>query len=480
MTQLTDTNDGGHRGGRSRWNWAWILALNAAFVGFSWHSRGFLRPVDLIGLSILWVAYATIFRRKRLAQGPQWVVLGLSAVVVGFLVHNMLWRNPLLYAVERQHKSYRLLAVTSLGLMIAAWLVPRKRRLSWLLAGAAICYGAYMWTQMMRSPHPVMDCWSIYSDAADNLLAGKNPYAYAYPDIYAQAGKPGFGYVLYCIYPPALPLLYAIPRAFFADIRWTIFTAMSLCLLLFGSCVSRKGEHADGGPGALVQAGAVLIFWYHGGQTFLMEQCWPECILLLVVCLALWNWRRNDVLTALALGVAISLKQTAWFCCPFLLALAIKERRWRLIALTAAVVTVIVLPFFLWGPAVLFDRLVLDLLVKPPRKESLSWAAVCLNLAPALFTPAYLASYVLYFACLWGLIQRLRRPRGRDLLLETCRWMCLALLAFFLFLKQSFFNYYYFLGGLLTFYVCLAGDRGPGSAESGEGLVDVGDGQDET
>jgi len=479
MTYLTNANCDGHKGGASRWNWAWVLALNATFVGFCWHSKGFLRTVDLIGLSLLWVAYAIMFRCKRLAQGPRWIVLGLSVVVVACFVYDMLWHNPLLYAVERQHKSYRLLAVTSLGLIIAAWLVPRRRRLSWLLAGAAICYGAYMWTQMARSPHPVMDCWFVHTAAADRLLAGNNPYANAYPDIYEQVGHPGFGYVHYCIYPPALELLYAIPRVFFADIRWVIFTAMSLCLLLFGASVSRKGEQVGSGPSALVQAGAVLTFWYHGGQTYLMEQCWPECILLLLICLALWHWRRNDVLTALALGVAISVKQTAWLCCPFLLSLAVKERRWRLIGLTVAVVTAVVLPFFLWEPTVLFERLILDLLVKPPRKESLSWAAVSLKLAPGLFTPVYLASYAFYLACLWGLILRFRKPQGRDALLETVRWMCLGLLAFFLFLKQSFFNYYYFLGGLLTFYLCLAGNVWSAPAEDGEDLVHAGCIQDQ-
>ena len=62
-------------------------------------------------------------------------------------------------------------------------------------------------------------------------------------------------------------------------------------------------------------------------------------------------------------------------------------------------------------------------------------------------------TYAAAFGCLaW----RLRRLRGDAAVAEAAKWMALGLLGFFLFLKVSFFNYYYVVAGLLACYALLA------------------------
>lgn len=103
--------------------------------------------------------------------------------------------------------------------------------------------------------------------------------------------------------------------------------------------------------------------------------------------------------------------------------------------------------------------------MKTPFSISQRWGALCLLHAPSLFRWVTGLSLLTYGIALICLLRRLMRPADEDPVLETTKWMALGLAGFFLFLKQSFFNYYYVIGGLLAFYPSLAArhdPRGPG------------------
>jgi len=317
----------------------------------------------------------------------------------------------------------------------------------------------------------------------------QNPYGREYSNVYEGTQIESPDYKMLFNYLPGLILHYVPGTVFGGDIRWTNLVGIACGLLLFAVCARSQKDEPRGGPHPsqglayscwrrcaerdsfagrgtaavavrqhpVTRAAAVVLFWYHGGQVLVVEQAWPEAWLLVYVGLALWTWRRSTLVPAVALVLALTLKQTAWFCAPFFLALAVKERRWGLIAAVAAGVTAIVLPFLLWNPGAFVQNVVVHFFEIAPRTNALSWSAACLRDAPALFPYAYRLSYVVYAAALACLVLRLRHLRGRDAVLETHVWMTVGLLALFLFLKQSFFNYYYVVGGLLAFTFCLAG-----------------------
>lgn len=101
------------------------------------------------------------------------------------------------------------------------------------------------------APMPRVDVQVFQRDAADALLAGKNPYAMTFPDIYdgqlpafygadlAVGGRLNFGYP----YPP-LSLLFSLPGHLLGDFRY----AHLLALTLAGGLIAyaRPGTRSEG------------------------------------------------------------------------------------------------------------------------------------------------------------------------------------------------------------------------------------------
>ena len=443
--------------------WSLVLVLLYALTTALRHSMGFYTPEALTGVSMVLAAWVLLLGDTRPRAGKGWVAVVLALVFVAAVLHDFFTADRLMYFVSKQRKRYRLVAAVSVGALLLDWILAKARRRrrfpTPLQAAAVLLYCVYMGSQILRSPYPMIDVWTLNTEAAWAAAHGENVYGRTYTDIYEKHGQEGFGYPIRYCYLPGLALHYAPAALLRADIRWVNLAAMALGLLLFSHCVGKTLRAPPDGlrPSGWAAAGATLMFWYWTCQTFMLEQSWPEPILLLYLCAAFWLWRRSTFWTGVALVLALTLKQTAWFCAPFLLALAVKEKRWGLIGGVALGVCAVIGPYFFRDPSAFVHDVILDLLRKPPRPESLSWSAVCLRYCPSLFAWVYPLSYVAYAAAFWAFLRRLRRMEGHEAVLETLKWTALGLLAFFLFLKQSFFNYYYVVLGLLAFYVCLAG-----------------------
>lgn len=447
----------GRRDGNSEHLATLLLVLEFLLVLSVWRCRGWFGPRSLTFLTatFLWCWAVFWMHRPGTLPAASWLVLAGGCLCAVVLVADLALFDPLLHPVSAPGVVPAVLPVVGAGLLAAGWWQGRCRVGRAALAGGVVCFGLLLAGHLLRTPEPLMDVWSITTEAARALLDGRNPYRLLYTDIYQQAGLPGYGYEMRFIYLPGHLLHAALPAAFGLDVRWVNLLALAAGLALFAG-VAARGHGRGGGPVARLTAGvAVLIFWFHGGQPYLLEQCWPEAMLLLYLCLVLWAWRRSAAAAGLALVLALTLKQTAWLCVPFLGALAVAERRWRSMAAVAAGVAVVVAPFFLWDPAAFFHNVVVDLLEKPPRPDALSWAAVALRYFPSAFRPVTALSFVAYAAALAMLVFRLRTRPREEWPAATHRWMTLGLFGLFLFLKQAFFNYYFLVAGLLAFYLAV-------------------------
>jgi hypothetical protein len=456
------------------WRFGGVLAL---LFAMQWAMRQTFHGFHLPALVLMTGVFAGCCAllggwRKPPPVGPAAAGIGLvlALTALGLLVV----RESVFFTAGPYRLADRALPLLAVAALATGWLTRRRSTFRLLTAIGCTTFALFLVTQMRRSPTPVIDVWSVTTEAAKALLSGRNPYALTYSDIYERFAWEGYGYDMIFVYLPGLVLHYAPVVAAGFDVRFANLLAQTGGLALCAWFV-RPTRPPGGSPtAALAAAGVVGVFWFHGGQVHLLEMAWAEALLLLYLCLAFWAWRRSAWLTGLALVLFLTLKQSAWFCAPFLAALAVRERRWRLMAAVAAGVAVIVGPFFLWNPAAFFHNVVEMLMQMAPRDDAMSWGAACLRFAPALFSRVSALSYLLLGGALVALCLRLRGLSGEDAVLETQKWLVLGLLGFFLFLKVAFFNYYYLVAGLLAFHLCSAAGVAKGlspvaSAEEGGG-----------
>ena len=281
-----------------------------------------------IGLGLLAVASVAAVVERHLAVESLVVAPDdvMALVVVGVL--------PLL-AVVRIRPSTRDAIATGLALA------------TFLLAAMALLIGKGYHADVVTVPHV----------AAQELLAGHDPYAvFDLPAALAQFGMdPQLvthyedGSVVRSLNYPALNFLLVTPFIALGvtDIRW-IYLVEIIALVL----VLLRKVHIPWRP--LVSAGIV-------GNTVTMRQSIlagidPTWWVLLTIS---WIFVESPWLSPIAVGLAVSSRQPAWFAAPFYL-LAIWKRSGRAEALRrAAIVAVAALapnvPFIVADPAAFFD-----------------------------------------------------------------------------------------------------------------------------
>jgi uncharacterized membrane protein len=155
-------------------------------------------------------------------------------------------------------------------------------------------------------------------------------------------------------------------------------------------------------------------------------------------------------------GAFIALKQYLVFAlllAPLLLPAPLERRKLlNLLARAALLGAAVTLPFFLWDPAAFWRSVVTLQFHQPFRTDALSvlawWAALGHDQPPAFI--AFLAAGLASGVALWRLP---RTPAGFGAAIA------ITFFAFFLFNKQAFTNYYFFVIGAL--YIALASWRAP-------------------
>jgi hypothetical protein len=327
-----------------------------------------------------------------------------------------------------------------LGLSYVVQARPRIARLRFpALVAVYVALGVGMiWTV----PEPPIDVWLFQQRAVDYWLAGENPWASTYPDIY---GVPDFyppaymrdGQVYSFIYPPFVMLLGIPARVLLGDVRYGLLAAVAgaACFALAAGrrlgLASRRAE---------VVAAAMM---FHPRALFLIEQGWVDPYLACAASATVWALAgRHAVAMRVAVAAFIGAKQYAALWLVALLdgrRFGSRDTAWA-IALAAAVI----LPFFLWAPADFLGGVVLTPLSNPFRMDALSIPAMVAALTGARLPGALGFAAAAAVAAL-GI--RCRRGVGGEARLGAAMF-----LAFFLLGKQAFLNYYWLVGSLL----CLA------------------------
>lgn len=412
---------------------AWVLLT----LGITVNNGAYRdKAIAAVVLGLVFVVVAAVRLRRRPAGDPLPTasdppVLGLAAglaVAAGVgLAVSMSYDLGLYGAGEALTRS-RALSVLSGVLAVATVLaVPRLRPVTG--AAGVLTATAALITMIMASPRPAIDVWYILTEGGRQLVDGGNLYTSCWPGNTDRLTD--------CVYPylPVTSVVQAPFRLLFGDVRYSYVAA----LLVAAAALWMLGG-ARWGPGLAV----VLLVTPKG--TFLVEQAWTEPLLLAgLAVMVLATVRGQLTVAVIALAFALACKQHILLLLP--LAALWPAFGWRRTVVSAVAAGVATLPWLLADPRAFLDDALWFNLELTPRLDSLS-----------LFTTALTSGVTPPFAVV-GAVSLVAIGAACALPRTALGFAVGAVLVQYVFdiaNKQSFFNHWWLVSGLLLLAVATA------------------------
>ena len=245
--------------------------------------------------------------------------------------------------------------------------------------------------------------------------------------------------------------------------------------------VLRNGEARIASLAAITLSGALLAYarpskWSFLAATFflfmprvfyVLQSCWTEAFVIFLFCLTLFVACRKPRHTSVAFGLLMAVKQHLFLCSP--LALLLFPRPWdkrqiaRFFGVAVLVALAVSLPLALWNFEAFKQYAIMLNFQMPFRKDSLNYAALWMRMTGV--EPSSLFGFALliptYFICL---------RRGSATPAGFAGATALFYFVFFLFGRQAFLNYYYFIFALMCAAVATA-SLAPADRESKTALL---------
>jgi hypothetical protein len=408
-------------------------------------SNGVLEPTALarVVLSFALILVAVLTPRPATwVRLDAWLVSLIGAAGLALNLRQLATTPPALYLRAQEqglgpfHVGLTIMALASAAALFSA------RRTTPLLIGLLVAAHAALGTWIIhQSAGPAIDVHVFHKYAIAALRQGVDPYAITFPDIYRNgayygpgtsvSGQLQFGFPYF-----PLSLLLSMPgQILFNDPRYAQLAAMGLAAVLMTFA-------RPSGLGLI----AAALYLTTPRIFFVLEQSWTEPFLVLGVAAVTYASCRRSRLLPWLFGAFIALKQYLVFALPTLLFLveAPRDRRrvWAFLARAAAVGAAVTLPFVLWNPAAFWKSVVALQFHQPFRPDALSllawWAGGGHDRPGSAISFAVAAAGSAL--ALWRLP---RTPAGFAMAIA------LTFMGFFVFSKQAFCNYYFFVIGAL-------------------------------
>jgi hypothetical protein len=315
--------------------------------------------------------------------------------------------------------AHGLLVTSGVGLLILAL---RRTTPPWLGTGVIVIAGAAGVAGIIASPRPPIDVWAILQGSAHALLHGRNIYGHAWPG--AQ------GHTL--PYLPGAAFFVAPFYLVLGDVRYGLLTALVVAAVGVGALKKSAGRETTA-----VLSCLILLF---PRALYLIEQSWPEPLLMALIAGMLWavETRRLNLAVVCLTGALVT-KQHALILLP--LAAVWPAFGWRRALKAVGAATLIVAGWFAAGPQVFLHGAITYNLNLPARHDSLSLFTTSIRAGvtpPFVVVPLFML--VVLVVGLWKL------PRTTPGFVLGSAWL---LGMFNLVNKQSFFNEWSLVVGLI-------------------------------
>jgi hypothetical protein len=284
------------------------------------------------------------------------------------------------------------------------------------------------------SPQPRIDVFAFQTQAADELIAGHNPYA----TVSVIDSNPALAENLWVpyTYPPVQLLATTLARLVGGDVRWAMLAGLLLAGVAARQTSRRNAPHA---PAFVHDLPALVLF---GGPivAIVLEQSWVDLVPLGLLSAALWALAaERHWIAAVGFGLALAAKQPLALLFPLLWLLP--HFGWRKAGVVAGTAAATILPFLVWDPDAFAHGTIAYFVQASPRNDALTLSNMLrfrFGWAPGELLG--ISAALLAVAISWS---RLRRSLAAFLLLAS-----LVLLFVFLTGKLAFTNYYFFLSGM--------------------------------
>nr|MDQ2658860.1 hypothetical protein [Verrucomicrobiota bacterium] len=279
--------------------------------------------------------------------------------------------------------------------------------------------------------------------AADALWHGQNPYAVRYPNVYGHQTPfygpgvvdPSGAWLNYGFPYPPLSLLMSMVGFLAGDVR--IADALAATIVAALMFAARPGR---------ISALAAALLILTPLSVLVIYVSWTETLLALSFSLVMFCACRRgkfDWFLPIALGLFFATKQYAILSLPLLLLLVGQKNQVRelarLILIAGLVGAAITLPFLLWNPTAFIRAVVLFQMFQPFRPDAISYPALIYALNGHHDPSIWISFAALFAALLLALWRCPRTPAG------YAAGVTFVNLTFFIFNKQAFPNYYYFV-----------------------------------
>ncbi len=421
---------------------------------------GTYHPTLLIVLAVSFGTFVGLAVLRRNSEKPidPATSHGLILSMVFLTFSLMLWFDPLVVTAPEIGVTSGVRLCTTVQLIAAIVLFASqllRRRLPWVVWPALVI--AWAVVPLVRAetigaaPDPGIDVFVTNTLASDYLLAGKNPYAGDYPDVYEGRYdyQPGF------FYWPAY-LFWATPfRALLGDVRWAMIAADLLTAAAL-VVVGRKLNFP-----ATTTAMLPLVWLAHPVSLLVLELAWIDPLLIagvavLMACLLSRRW----LAVGIVLGIVAATKQYGTLIGVMTMVYVFAHHRdaaRRVLLSSAATWSLLMLPFVFLDWRALFDNTIGVYISAAVRPDALSLVAHLQNtfditLPGGLLLAVYLSAVA--GGCWW-----LAKRKQADLA-QWAGMLATVMGTIFLFGKQAFCNYYFVVAFLVLAFVMLsmAGD----------------------
>lgn len=421
---------------------------------FVWKDRGMYVPGTFgwgIWAFFVWAGLTAISFflpiRKAASDLPRWiwpVFMGLAVVLL--LVNTnvmygelaianpqLLSRGPIQIFPKNANFYVSVLLWLCLGLSVSYALVVRsnkgRTRLAILLLGIAAMTHLLI---LRMVPFPLIDVFTVVSEATVALMEGRNPYQISYTDIYQGQGitPSGFGYL------PGLFPWSASGMLLMGDVRAGNFLALVGVALIFSFASGVKSI-----DGKFFLAGLLFL---GGAGLFVAEQAWIDPILAFLIISSAWLLMIGRLrLAAILAGMLCATKQYGVVAFCFLFVMTWNRMKGksavRFFVYAFLVGLILQLPFLVWDFDAYVNTVFLGIGKMPFRPDAytlVSWSSA--QRFPISGIPLMGVAFFL------GLLWRCRAGRFTDPG-TTLAAAAVAYLAIFLTNRHAFCNYYQFV-----------------------------------